>query len=251
MHLSLLADGVRDSFDKSASIVIGRSDCSELPTDWTAAVVGRGFDVASLYAEVDALYAGSVSPGSISPRRREDVFRAFHHVPLAAVRIVIIGEDPYPNPDQADGLAFSASHFFNGPRPTSLARIFGSLRRDLNIEPTRSDLAGWADRGVLLINAALTHQSGSPSPDLRLWRSFTIAALSVVRGQKRPIAWLVWGEFANNVVDAIPVTNTAHRVFQNAHPRAGRASRETLAQRPPFASASAFLGSDPIADWSL
>lgn len=203
-------------------------------------------------AVVRLVHGAAMGPlGMVSPRHREDVFRAFHRTPLASVRIVVVGEDPYPDQDQAHGLAFSVSSHYSGPRPLSLSRMYGSLRRDLEIKPTRDDLTSWADRGVLLINVALTHEVGARGPDLWLWQSFTAAALAVVHDQTRPIAWLAWGDFANHVVSAIPLTNPSHRVFENAHPRAGRARRGTLAQRPPFAGLSTFLGSDPMIDWSL
>ncbi|MBH0009566.1 uracil-DNA glycosylase family protein [Salinibacterium sp. SWN1162] len=224
---------------------------STLPADWASAILGRGFDLRSLYANVDAIYGALGSLGMVSPGQRADVFRAFHRTPLTSVRIVIVGEDPYPDPGQAHGLAFSVPSSYSGPRPVSLSRMYGSLRRDLNIEPTGDDLTSWADRGVLLVNVALTHKVGARKPDLQLWWSFTAAVLAVVHDQTRPIAWLAWGDFANNIIDEIPVTNIRHRVFKNAHPRAGRANRETLAQRPPFANVSAFLGSDPMVDWSL
>jgi len=226
-------------------------DYFTLPADWASAILARGFDLLSLYANVDALYVALGPFNMISPCQRADVFRAFHRTPLASVRIVIVGEDPYPDPGQAHGLAFSVPSSHSGPRPVSLSRIYGSLRRDLNVKPTGDDLTSWADRGVLLVNVALTHQVGARKPDLQLWRPFTAAALAVVHAQTRPIAWLAWGDFANDIVGEIPVTNVRHRVFKNAHPRAGRADRKTLAQRPPFSNVSAFLGSDPMVDWSL
>ena len=167
------------------------------------------------------------------------------------VRIVILGEDPYPNPEQAHGLAFSVSDAYLGNRPMSLGRIFGSLRRDLNVTPSANNLARWADRGALLLNVALTHTVGDTGPDLKTWAAFTSAVLQEVNDKSGPVAWLLWGDFAIDRADSIPVNNPDHKRFENAHPRAGRANRLRLSQNPPFASTSAYLGSNPKQDWSL
>lgn len=129
------------------------ADYSRLPASWADALPPT-LDVAGLCASVDALYA--LGPGAVSPRRRTDVFRAFHLTPLASVRAVILGEDPYPDPSQAHGLAFSMPSVGRAGRPQSLGKIFGSLRRDLNLRPVSNDLSPWAGRGILLLNVALT-----------------------------------------------------------------------------------------------
>ena len=233
-----------------AVITSGTQDYSKLPDDWEVAVKRRGIDVTALYAAVDDIYGAGATP-AVSPRFRRDVFRAFHRTPLELVRVVIVGEDPYPDPDQAHGLAFSVAGTYLGRRPTSLGRIFGSLRRDLKIFSTSNDLTEWADRGVLLLNVALTHEIGKPAPDLKSWGAFTTAVLDVVNAKTDPVAWLLWGDFAVDHADSIPVNNPKHKRFENAHPRAGRAIRPLLSQRPPFSSASAFLGSDPNRDWKI
>ena len=104
---------------------------------------------------------------------------------------------------------------------------------------------------MLLLNVALTHRVGDLEPDLHTWEGFTVEALRVVNAQSRRVAWLLWGDFANDVGDLVPVNNYHHRRFENAHPRAGRAERQMLAKAPPFAAVSRFLGSDPKLDWNL
>jgi len=226
------------------------NDYSRLPEDWTRAVAANGYNLAQVYAALDNIYGGAKTH-PVSPPARADVFRAFHLTPLADVRVVIIGEDPYPDPSQAYGLAFSTPPTYVGPRPTSLGRIFGALRRDLGLLPSQGDLSPWAQRGVLLLNVALTHRVGSTVPDLPTWRRFTEEVLGVIDRQPQEVVWLLWGDFANDIADSVPRTNQRHRTFRNAHPRAGRAKRSTLAQSPPFLAASTFLGTDPHTYWSL
>ncbi|WP_194383319.1 uracil-DNA glycosylase [Microbacterium luteum] len=230
--------------------MITQSDCSRLPDDWAVAVADNGFDLMQLYDVVDDIYATS-SPGQVSPPTGRDVFRAFHLTPLDAVRAVIVGEDPYPIPDQAHGLAFSTPTSYTGSRPKSLGRIFGGLRRDVGIAPTQDDLTPWARRGILLLNVALTHGVGDTEPDLATWEQFTVEVLRAINSQPKRIAWLLWGGFANDVADLVPLNNPLHRRFANAHPRAGRADRPTLAKSPPFGKVSAFLGSKARVDWDL
>ena len=221
-----------------------------LPDDWATAMEARGVDLSALYDAVDCIFRDA-GPGGVSPRDRGDVFRAFHKTPVASLRVVILGEDPYPDPDQANGLAFSVSDSYIGPRPTSLGRIFGSLRRDLNLVPSRDDLTSWAERGVLLLNVALTHTVGNSVPDVGTWRGFITAVVQTVNDKPAPVAWLLWGDFAVNLADSIPLDNGEHKRFENAHPRAGRANRPLLRAKPPFSAASAFLGSDPLIDWAV
>ena len=226
------------------------NDYARLPEDWSRAVAANGYDLAQVYAALDAIYASS-GAHQVSPPARAEVFRAFHLTPVGDVRVVIVGEDPYPDPIQAHGLAFSTPPRYAGPRPTSLGRIFGALRKDLGLRPTQDDLSPWARRGVLLLNVALTHRVGDTVPDLPTWKRFTEEVLAVIDRQPRKIAWLLWGDFANHIADLAALTNPQHRAFRNAHPRAGRAKRSTLAQSPPFHAASIFLGNDPHSYWSL
>lgn len=230
--------------------MIPQSDFSRLPDDWAVAITDNAFDLTQLYGLVDGIYAAS-SANKVSPPSRADVFRAFHLTPLQELRAVIVGEDPYPNPDQAHGLAFSTPSSYAGPRPRSLGRIFGGLRRDLGIQPTQDDLTPWARRGILLLNVALTHRVGDTEPDLATWEQFTVETLRVINTRPTKVAWLLWGDFANDVADLVPPNNPLHRRFENAHPRAGRADRLTLAKSPPFGDTSAFLGTKASADWDL
>lgn len=224
------------------------ADYSELPAGW-ASELPSTFDLGSLYAGIDGLYAPG--KGDISPRRRADVFRAFHLTPLDSVRVVVIGEDPYPDPSQAHGLAFSMPTVGSVGRAQSLGKIFAALRRDLGIDPQSNDLSPWASRGVLLLNVALTHRVGASAPDVAMWGEFSRAVLELLVARRDPVAWLLWGDFAIELADSVQVANGMHRRFENAHPRAGSANRPLLGQDPPFRKASAFLGTDPYQDWSL
>ena len=189
------------------------SDYSRLPASWADALPPT-LDMDGLYASVDALYLAG--PGAVSPLRRTDVFRAFHLTPLPSVRVVILGEDPYPDPSHAHGLAFSIPSVGRAGRPQSLGKIFGSLRRDLNLSPLSNDLSPWAYRGVLLLNVALTHRVGAKVPDTSMWEDFTRAVLELVAAKSDRVAWLLWGEFAVDLADSVHVSIRRHRRFENA-----------------------------------
>jgi uracil-DNA glycosylase len=131
-----------------------RSDASKLPKDWAAALAKRGLDQEVL----DALVADTYhqSPVAVYPAR-SDVFRAFHLTTLKDVRVAILGQDPYPRPGQANGLAFSVPEEEAIPR--SLRTIYTNLQDDSAIQierPLHGDLPAWAKNGVLLLNTALT-----------------------------------------------------------------------------------------------
>lgn len=224
------------------------ADYSKLPSQWEAALPST-LDVDALYTAVDVLYAQG--QGGVSPLLRTDVFRAFHLTPLASVRVVILGEDPYPDPARAHGLAFSMPSVGRSGRPQSLGKIFGALRNDLSMTPRSNDLSPWARRGILLLNVALTHRVGAIAPDLVTWGDFTQAVLKLVAAKNDPVAWLLWGDFAVDLATSTGVSNGLHLRIENAHPRAGRARLPLLGQDPPFRKASAFFGTDPYRDWSL
>lgn len=179
--------------------------------------------------------------------------RALALTPLASVRVVILGQDPYHGPGQAEGLAFSVPA---GVRPPpSLRNIFKELQRDLGIAPPRSgSLVAWARRGVLLLNTSLTVEAGSPASHARWgWEALTDALVDAVAARPDPVAFLLWGAHAQARAARI-AAGGPHRVWQSNHPS------PLSALRPPvpfigcghFAEAAAFLAAAgrPI-DWSL
>ncbi len=145
-----------------------------------------------------------------------DIFNAFKYTPYSNVKAVILGQDPYHEPNQAHGLAFSVK---NGTKlPPSLVNIYKELESDLGIAPTDcGELTGWAKQGVLLMNTALTVRRGQANSHKgKGWEIFTDEVIKKLNERKEPIAFILWGANARSKKQYI--TNPAHCVFESAHP---------------------------------
>lgn len=178
-----------------------------------------------------------------------DVFAALARTPYASVKVVILGQDPYHGPRQANGLAFSVST--GVPVPPSLKNIFTELVADIGCSMPRSgDLSGWAEQGVLLLNATLTVRAGHPaSHQKRGWETFTDAVLRAVSDRGEPSIFMLWGSSARR--KSVLLDATRHHVIESVHPSPLSAYRGFFGSRP-FSRANAFLeanGRNPI-DWS-
>lgn len=144
------------------------------------------------------------------------IFRAFELTPFDNVKVVILGQDPYHGPNQANGLAFAVS---DGIRlPPSLLNIYKEIEQDLGhpVEKT-GDLERWAHQGVLLLNATLTvraHQAGSHQN--KGWEVFTDAVIRVINKQKDHVVFLLWGSYAQKKGQII--NPDKHLVLRSAHP---------------------------------
>jgi uracil-DNA glycosylase len=181
----------------------------------------------------------------------EDVFRALTY-PLPEVRVVIVGQDPYPTPGHAVGLAFS-THPDVHPLPRSLRNIFTELVSDIGgSTPTTGDLSVWSQRGVLLLNRTLTVAPGEPLTHGSLgWSHVTDAVLDAVCQRDSPLVALAWGREATRAMARF-ADNPRVRVLESAHPSPLSASRGFFGSRP-FSRANenlTQLGADPI-DWNL
>jgi uracil-DNA glycosylase len=210
---------------------------------WRASEAGR-----SLVDFVDArIAAGAV----VYPA---DVFRALRLTPLHAVHVVILGQDPYHGPDQAEGLAFSVG---TAQRlPPSLRNIFKEVQRDLGqAPPVQGSLVAWAQRGVLLLNTTLTVEDGQPASHARRgWETLTDRLIGAVAQAPRPKIFMLWGAHAQAKAPLIAAAGPAHRVLQSNHPS------PLSALRPPvpfigcghFSQARSFLAVGGVSlDWSL
>ncbi len=178
----------------------------------------------------------------------EQVFRALELTPLSALRVVILGQDPYPTPGDAHGLAFS--YVGGGRLPASLRRIFAELSSDLAAPPRRSgDLTAWARQGVLLLNTSLSVEAGRAGSHLRYgWQSLTRDVIRAVAARPDPTAFILWGDKARAVA---PLIAGSHLVIESSHPSPLAARGDFLGSRP-FSRVNRFLaaaGRDPI-DWT-
>lgn len=147
-------------------------------------------------------------------------FRALSLTPLNQVRVVILGQDPYHQPGQAEGLAFSVAP--GVPIPPSLRNIFKELEQGLGVRPPNSgSLVRWAEQGVLLLNTCLTVEAGKPASHAGWgWEHLTDAVVKAVAMSSQPVVFMLWGAHAqakNFLIDGVDV-NSKHLVLQSNHP---------------------------------
>ncbi len=179
------------------------------------------------------------------------IFAAFNATPLSAVRVVILGQDPYHGPGQAHGLSFSVPP---GQRqPPSLQNIFRELHQDLGIlPPPHGDLRSWAGQGVLLLNSVLTVRAGeAASHQGRGWERFTDAVIEVLNREREGLVFMLWGGYAQRKGRIIDTRR--HCVLTAAHPSPLSANRGGWFGCRHFSRANAWLrerGQAPI-DWAL
>lgn len=176
------------------------------------------------------------------------VLRAFAQ-PLDQVRVLIVGQDPYPTPGHPIGLSFAVAPTVR-PIPRSLTNIYQELTADVGVPmPTNGDLTPWADQGVLLLNRVLTVRPGAPaSHRSKGWEEVTACAIGALVARGGPLVAILWGRDARGLA---PMLGSVPRV-ESAHPSPLSASSGFFGSRP-FSRANDLLarqGADPI-DWSL
>lgn len=182
--------------------------------------------------------------------KSKDVFKAFEYTPLDQVKVVILGQDPYHGVGQAHGLCFSVQPGI--ALPPSLQNIYKELNEDLGISSVKHGcLISWAQQGVLLLNSVLTvEQSMANSHEGKGWEIFTDKIISVLNAQSRPIAFVLWGSYAQRKGQAI--NTQKHLVIKSPHPSPLSSYRGFFGSKP-FSKINAFLnaqGQQPI-DWAL
>lgn len=178
----------------------------------------------------------------------ENVLRAFGH-PFDDVRVLIVGQDPYPTPGHPIGLSFAVDPHVR-PLPRSLGNIYTELRSDLGIEtPPHGDLTRWSSNGVMLLNRVLTVRPGEAGSHRgRGWERVTEHAIRTLVARDRPLVAVLWGRDAATLKPMLGDT----RVIESAHPSPLSARRGFFGSRP-FSRANALLeqqGAPPV-DWSL
>lgn len=162
----------------------------------------------------------------------KNIFRAFDLCPFDKVKVVILGQDPYHGPDQANGLSFAVER---GVRlPPSLQNIFKEIESDLGkpLTHTDGDLSRWAEQGVLLLNATLTvraHTAGSHQD--RGWELFTDAVIRALSEKREHLVFMLWGNYAK--AKGAHIDRSKHLVIESAHPS-------------PFSASNGFFGSKPF-----
>lgn len=181
---------------------------------------------------------------------KEQEFAALHLTPFEKVSVLILGQDPYHGPNQAQGLCFSVRR--GVPPPPSLQNIYKELRDDVGCAiPAHGDLTRWAEQGVLLLNAVLTVRAGqAASHGGKGWETFTDAVIQAVNAKTERVVFVLWGAYARKKA---PLIDTArHVIIQSAHPSPLSANNGFFGSRP-FSKINAALreAGRPEIDWQL
>jgi uracil-DNA glycosylase len=204
--------------------------------------------VAGQVARMGDFLRGEVAAGRRYLPSADVILRAFA-APLDEVRVLIVGQDPYPTPGHPVGLSFAVEESVR-PIPRSLVNIYRELHDDLGIDPPQhGDLSAWARQGVLLLNRVLTVAPGRPASHRGLgWEQVTDAAIAALVARGGPLVAILWGRDAQALAPRL----TGVPVIASAHPSPLSASRGFFGSRP-FSRANALLvqqGAAPI-DWRL
>lgn len=168
------------------------------------------------FSDIKARYAAAVKSGAIIYPPANLTFNAFNQTPLNALKVVLLGQDPYHAPSQAMGLSFSVPSGVN--LPPSLRNIFKELSNDLNITPSENgDLTKWAKQGVLLLNSVLSVEANRAGSHADFgWQIFTDAVIKKLSTEREGLIFLLWGNFAKAKREFIDTKK--HFILEAAHP---------------------------------
>lgn len=191
-----------------------------IPEDWKT-VLNEEFEK-PYFLNLMAFMEKEYMEQTVFPNQ-EDVFAAFNACSFDNIKVVIIGQDPYHGPNQANGLCFSVKESI--PNPPSLINIFKEIESDLGIPlPKNGDLTRWASQGVLLLNATLTVRAHEPgSHQKKGWERFTDAIIAKIATEKKEVIFLLWGGFAKKKIKLID--NKSQHILSSGHPSPLSANR--------------------------
>lgn len=219
--------------------------CSCIPAAWRTALAPAV--TSPSFAKLESFLDSEWNTTVVLPPRAR-LFAALELTPPDAVRVVLLGQDPYPGAGNANGLAFSVARGIE--LPASLSNLFLGLHRELGVAiSTHGDLTAWALRGVLLLNTVLTVREGQPQSHAnRGWEDFALAVLRHVAVQPRPVAFLCLGQPAQNLVRSL---GTKQPIVEAPHPspRNGAAFVDCAVSKRVFSRVNEALGTS--FDWSL
>lgn len=168
------------------------------------------------FLEIKKRYIQALNNNAIIYPPANLTFNAFNLTPLDGLKIVLLGQDPYHQPNQAMGLSFSVP--YGVKIPPSLLNIYKELKTDLDIEPSKSgDLSSWAKQGILLLNSILSVEAGKPASHSSWgWQEFSDAVISKLSLEKSGLIFMLWGNYAKSK-KALIDTNK-HFILEAAHP---------------------------------
>ena len=218
-----------------------------LPKNWEYFLKGR--DIEKSLLSIKSLLEKEKKLGKEIYPSTENIFRALELVSPGDVKVVVVGQDPYHDINQANGLAFSVNK--NNTIPPSLKNIYSEIKRDLNSETLQNgDLTQIAKQGVLFLNSVLTVEAHKPGSHVNIgWQEITDSIISLLSSEKN-IVFMLWGNFAQLKEKFIDLNSNL--VLKTSHPSPLSAHRGFTGSRP-FSKSNKFLKSKgkKIIDWSL
>ncbi len=201
------------------------------------------------YQRMDVFIEKEYKEKTIYPPK-EDIFNAFKFTPLSEIKVVLLGQDPYHEPGQAHGLAFSTPE--GNPIPRSLSNIFKEIREEYGYEiPESGCLEKWASQGVFLLNTVLTVEKANANSHSKCgWQTFTDNVIKHLNKQDQPIVFMLWGKQAEKKKDLL--NNSNHLVLVTSHPSPFSARRGFFGCNH-FKKANEFLKENNLKeiDWNL
>lgn len=220
---------------------------SKIHSSWLTGLQ-REFE-SDYFKELSSFLSEEAKTNKIYPEGKL-VFEAFNQTPFNNIKVVIIGQDPYHGPNQANGMSFSVARGIK--IPPSLRNIFKELENDIQAQiPVSGDLTKWAKEGVLMLNATLTVRDNAPgSHQNKGWEQFTDAVISLISKNKENVVFILWGKYAQD--KGAIIDNSKHHLIESAHPSPFAAYRGFFKSKP-FSKTNDFLQSKDInpVNWSL
>lgn len=221
----------------------------QLPDDWKFALAD--ILLSPVMDDLRVFLQNEYAQGKTIYPPKSQIFNALNTTPLSAVKVVILGQDPYHGAGQAMGLSFSVPKII--PKPPSLANILKELATDLGIPVSaHGDLTHWANQGVLLLNATLTVENGRAGSHQNCgWEEFTDAVIDVINKKTERTVFILWGSYAKKKGRFIDASR--HLILTANHPSPLSANRGGFFGSRPFSQTNDYLirhGKEAI-DWAL
>ena len=238
--------------ENAAVVVVQRGELESLFTEktWLDVFAENEFQK-SYFKQLSAFLSNEFKTQKVFPPK-EHIFRCFNTLPIDKVKVVIIGQDPYHNYNQAMGLCFSVNKGIQ--TPGSLLNMYKELKSDLNCRiPTHGDLSKWQSQGILMLNTSLTvraHNANSHSK--KGWEQFTDKAIEELAKARKNIVFLLWGKNAQDKEKLIERSGREHLVLKSAHPSGLSAHRGFFGNKH-FSQTNAYLKKNEIEpiDWQI
>jgi len=236
----------------AAAVVVQGGELESLFTEktWLDVFAENEFQK-SYFKQLSAFLSNEFKTQKVFPPK-EHIFRCFNTLPIDKVKVVIIGQDPYHNYNQAMGLCFSVNKGIQ--TPGSLLNMYKELKSDLNCRiPTHGDLSKWQSQGILMLNTSLTVRAHSAnSHSKKGWEQFTDKAIEELAKARKNIVFLLWGKNAQDKEKLIKRSGREHLVLKSAHPSGLSAHRGFFGNKH-FSQTNAYLKKNMIEpiDWQI